>query len=110
MEKTENLILLLAGILFALIIIGTVINRPVEKVWVVEYSDNRFADCNGLYHKKEDAETAITKDFERCSDIWHDVELTHDEKDFKQWSFVIWCEDDQQYEEIWVNLYNQEIW
>ena len=80
-----------------------------EDVWVVEYNCPDFSDCNGVFATEEGARESIENDFARCSDIWHDIEMREDDEDWKTWNFVIWCEDDLQYEEIEVTMYRTEI-
>ena len=100
------------GLVFGMVAMSFMDNARAtvaEDVWVVEYNRPDFADCNGVFATKEGAEESIADDFERCSDIWHDIELREDNEDWKTWNFVIWCEDDLQYEEIEVSIYRTEI-
>ena len=87
----------------------TPIAEKNNDVWVVEYNRADFGDCNGVFETKEKAQKSIESDFERCSDIWYDIQLVHDEEEWKSWNFVIWCNDNQQYEEIEVSMYYTEI-
>ena len=100
------------GVAFGMVCMAFISNAmatTVNEVWVVEYDRPDFADCNGVFASKENAENAIAQDFKRCSDIWHDIELVEDHEEWKTWNFVIWCEDDQQYEEVNVTMYPTEI-
>ena len=100
------------GVIFGMVCMAFISNAmatTVNEVWVVEYDRPDFSDCNGVFAEMEDALDSVERDFERCSDIWHDIEMRDDEEDYKSWNFVIWCDDDQQYEEINVRMYLTEI-
>lgn len=100
------------GLIFGMVAMFFIDNAKAtvaEDVWVVEYNRPDFADCNGVFATKDGAEKSIANDFARCSDIWHNIKLREDHEDWKTWNFVIWGEDNLQYEEIEVSMYCTEI-
>lgn len=65
-------------------------------VWVVEYNDPGFSDCNGVFSTREKAIASVLADAERCSDIWHNFELegTEEEARIDDWFTYSFIFDD----------------
>ena len=41
-----------------------------EKVWVVEYGEPDFCECNGVFSNRTKALAHVLEDYARCSDRW----------------------------------------
>ena len=46
-----------------------------EKVWVVEYGEPDFHDCNGVFSSRTKALAHVLEDYARCFDCWTGLEV-----------------------------------
>lgn len=61
-------------------------------VWVVEYRNSNFSDCNGVFSTWEKATASVMEDVKRCSDIWFDFKCEDFSEDWSIYTFN--CRDD----------------
>ena len=52
-----------------------------EKVWVVEYDEPDFHDCNGVFSSREKALAHVIEDYARCNGDWTRLEVEDNQLD-----------------------------
>ena len=60
-----------------------------QEVWCLEYDMPDLQDGDGVFATREKAILCLRSDFERCSDIWIDPEVTEANEDFISVQFTL---------------------
>ena len=61
-------------------------------IWVVEYENLNFSDCNGIFSTREKATASLMEDVKRCSDIWSNFKCEYFSDDWGIYTFN--CQND----------------
>lgn len=53
----------------------------MKEVWVVNFEESDFAECNAVFSDREKARAYLHSEMERCKDIWKNLQHEYEGED-----------------------------